>query len=152
MKDFSSLISEECSAAVLPFVCQYAYPPCDGNGNVKFITQEECINIRDEVCVSEWSFTMATEFGSLLPVCEMTDDNDNISLTEKEVNISGSLKKCHYQFKEFCGVCLPLCATFSQYTDQVRINEDIVIIISGILAVLGGVVVVTVAVIRRKEM
>ena len=95
---------------------------------------------------------MATEFGSLLPICEVIDVNDSISLTENEVNTSGSLKKCHYQFKEFCGVCLPLCATFSQYTDQVRINEDIIIIISSILSVLGGVVVLTVAAIRRKEM
>ena len=49
-------------------------------------------------------------------------------------------------------MCLPLCATFSQYTDQVRISEDIIIITSGILAVIGGVSMVTVAVIRRKEM
>jgi len=30
---FSSLVSEECSAAVMPFICQYVYPPCDDNGS-----------------------------------------------------------------------------------------------------------------------
>ena len=138
----------------MPFLCQYVYPPCDGNGNAKFITQEQCINIRDEVCISEWRFAMATDLGSLLPVCEAIDFNNvnSINLIEKEDNISASLTKCHHQFKEFCGVCLPLCATFSQYTDQVRIHEDIIIVTSGILAVIGGVIVLTVAAIRRREM
>ena len=148
LEDFSSLISEECSVVVMPFVCQYVYPPCDGNGNAKFITQEECINIRDEVCVPEWRFAMAMNLGSLLPVCEV-NINNSISLIEEEVV---TISKCHYQFKEFCGVCLPLCATFSQYTDRVRINEDIVLITSIILTVIGGIVVLTVAAIRRKKM
>ena len=152
LEGFSSLISKECSVTIMPFLCQYVYPPCDGNGNAKFITQEQCIYIRDEVCFSEWRFAMATDLGSLLPVCEAIDFNNRTSSLEKQDNASASLIKCHNQFKEFCGVCLPLCATFSQYTDQVRISEDIIIITSGIIAVIGGVSMVIVATIRRKEM
>ena len=154
LEEFSALISKECLAAVIPFLCQYVYPPCDDNGNAKFITQEQCINIRDEVCISEWRFAMASDLGSLLPVCEAIEFNsiDSSSLIETEDNISTSRIKCHHQFKEFCGVCLPLCATFSQYADQVRISEDIIIISSGILAVIGGIIMLIVAAIRRKEM
>ena len=154
LEEFSALISKECSIAVIPFICQYVYPPCDDNGNVKFITQEQCINIRDEVCISEWQFAVASDLGSLLPVCEAIEFNsiNSISLIDQENNISTSRIKCHHQFKEFCGVCLPLCATFSQYTDQVRKNEDIIIITSGILAVIGGIIMIIVAVIRRKKM
>ena len=92
---------------------------------------------------------MATRLGSFLPTCEAMDgSNDNIDL---EANTSESLK-CHYQFKEFCGICLPLCATFSQYTAQVRKTEDAIIVTSSILAIIGGVVVFIFAIIRRKEM
>ena len=151
--DLSDLISNECLVAVIPFICQYVYPPCDGSGNAKLITQEQCINIRDEVCISEWRLAMATRLGSFLPICEEIDaDSNNISqIKEEEVNISEPLN-CHYQFKDFCGVCLPLCATFSQYTAEVRIREDIVIIASTILAIIGGVIVLTFAAIKRKEM
>ena len=153
LEDLSNLISNECLVAVIPFICQYVYPPCDGSGNAKLITQEQCINIRDEVCISEWRLAMATRLGSFLPICEEIDaDSNNISeIKEEEVHTSEPLN-CHDQFKDFCGVCLPLCATFSQYTAEVRIREDIVIITSTILAIIGGMIVLTFAAIKRKEM
>ena len=152
LESFPSLVSEKCLAAVMPFLCQYVYPPCDDNGTTKFISQKQCNTICYEVCESEWRFAMATNFGSLLPVCEAFDINNNFSLNTKDsVNISEPLM-CHYQFKEFCGVCLPLCATFSQYTDQIRMSEDIVIIIASVLAITGGIIVFFAAVVRRKEM
>ena len=138
LEDMSYLINEECLAAVTPFLCQYVYPPCDSNGGAKLITQEECSYIRDETCSLEWKFAMATELRSYLPICE-------------EENITETVK-CHHQFKEYCGVCLPLCGKFSQYTDQVRIGEDIVIICSSILGAIGALIMFTVAGIRRKEM
>ena len=149
LEDYSSLISDECLVAVIPFICQYVYPPCDGNGTANFITQDQCISVRDEVCVSEWRFLMAARVGSLLPICETIGSDNNNNSQSNEVS---EPLKCHYQFKEFCGVCLPLCGTFSQYTAGVRISEDIVIITSSILAIIGGVIVLTVAAIKRKEM
>ena len=140
-----ALFSKECLFTIIPFLCQYLYPPCDVNGNVKFITQQQCINIRDEVCASEWRYVMAAKIRSILPICEAIDGKS------KEVNISESLI-CHYQFKEYCGLCLPLCGTFSQYSDQVRITEDIIIVTSSVLAIIGGIVVFIFAAIRRKTM
>ena len=135
---FSSEINKECLAAVTPFLCQYVYPPCDGNGNARLITQEECIYIRDQVCTLEWKIVMGTQFRSYLPMCEEEKIPETV--------------KCHHQFKEYCGVCLPLCGKFSQYTDRVRISEDIVIICSSIIGAIGAVIMFTAAVIRRKEM
>lgn len=88
---------------------------------------------------------MAAKIRSILPICEAIDGKS------KEVNISESLI-CHYQFKEYCGLCLPLCGTFSQYSDQVRITEDIIIVTSSVLAIIGGIVVFIFAAIRRKTM
>ena len=106
LQSYSSVISEECSAAVLPFLCQYVYPPCDGNGSTQFITQEQCINIRDDLCEAEWRIAMTIEHGNLLPVCETFGTGSVTTVNNTEP------LRCHYQFKEFCGVCLPLCGIF----------------------------------------
>ena len=150
LESLSGIISEECSAAVMPFLCQYAYPPCDGNDSTQFITQTQCINIRDEVCEREWRLAMSTEQGSLLPVCE-TFGTDN-EFTSSEVESDTEPLRCHYQFKEFCGLCLPLCGTFSQYRVGVRFAERAVIILAAVLALIGAIVVFTAAWIRRSEM
>ena len=134
----------------MPFLCQYAYPPCDGNGSVQFITQEQCVNIRNNVCKTEWRIAMTIEQGNLLPVCE-TFGTDNKSSPVTIENDTEPLI-CHYQFKEFCGVCLPLCGTFSQYPDQVRIGEKALLILAAISALIGGAVVLIAAVIRRSVM
>ena len=70
-------VSEECSSVLTTFVCQYAYPPCDGNDSPLLLTQEQCVNIRDDVCVNEWRFAMATESGPLdiVNICEMAYAN-----------------------------------------------------------------------------
>ena len=148
LERFSGIVSDECSAVVMPFLCQYAYPPCDGNGSAQFITQEQCINIRDEVCKTEWRFAMTTEQGNLLPVCETFGANNQSSSIRNELNITEPLK-CHYQFKEFCGLCLPLCGTFSQYPDQVRFGGRAVIILAAVLGLTGGFVILIAAVIKR---
>ena len=148
LKDYSNLVSKECLSVAVPFLCQHYFPPCDSNGNVQFITQQQCINIREEVCLSEWRLVMATELGSLLPVCEAVGVSDNS--TEKMSRLIPP--KCHYQFKEFCGVCLPLCGMFSQYPDQIKLIEKTVIIIAAVMALIGGILVFIASTIRRKEM
>ena len=148
LESFPDLVSKECLAVVMPFLCQYVYPPCDGNGSTQFITKEQCVSIRDGVCKLEWNFAKATKYGSLLPTCEAFDTNQNFKSVS---NISEALK-CHYQFKEFCGVCLPLCGEFSQYSTQVKLSERILIIIAAVLAVIGGIIVFIAAAVRRQEM
>ena len=150
LESVSAVVSEECSAVVKPFLCQYVYPPCDGNGSVQFITQEQCVNIRDDMCETEWRIAMSTEQGNLLPVCE-TFGTDNKSSSITNINDTEPLR-CHYQFKEYCGLCLPLCGKFSQYPDQVKFGERAVIILAAILTLIGGFAVVTATVTRRLEM
>ena len=151
LQGFSGLVSEECSAAVMPFICQYAYPPCDGDGSPLLITQEQCVNIRDEVCANEWRIAMATDQGSLLPVCEAFDNDEDVSSSVTASNASETLR-CHYQFREYCGICLPLCGAFSQYPDHVKIAEKSVIILSAVLALIGGIVVIIASIRRRNTM
>ena len=91
---------------------------------------------------------MATEEGNLLPVCETLGTDNESSL----VTIIKEPLKCHYQFKEFCGVCLPLCGTFSQYSKQVKFGERAVIILAAVLTLVSGFVILIAAVMRPAEM
>ena len=147
----SGLASEECSTAAVPFMCQYVYPPCNGDGNPLFITQEQCVNIRDDVCANEWMLVMNTELRSLLPVCEEFREDNNSSSVGTIRNVSEPLK-CHYQFDEYCGVCLPLCGKFSQYRVQTKLATRILIIFSAVLEFIGGNIFLIASIIRRKEM
>ena len=146
LESFSAIVSKECLDTVMPFLCQYVYPPCSDNGSAQFITQEQCTNIRDDVCKTEWKIAMTTEQGNLLPVCE-TFGTDNQS---SSINNTKPLR-CHYQFKEFCGLCLPLCGTFSQYPDQVKFGERAVLILAAVIALTGGFLIFIAAVIKRLE-
>ena len=145
-----TLVSDECSSVLATFICQYAYPPCDGNGSPLLITQEQCVNIRDDVCANEWRIVMATEEGSLLPVCEAFEsESDSSSVVTR--NISEPLR-CHHHFREYCGICLPLCRTFSQYSDE-DIKFGAITLASYItLSLSGAIILLIAAIVKRKSM
>ena len=144
--------SMQCRDAVLPFLCQYIFPPCDvNNGNVDFVSRTQCINIRDAVCSFEWNVVINTPSAALLPNCENFDDNDD-DVDNNTLPIAPQSLQCHYQFKEFCGLCLPLCDRFSQYRVQVKFQEKYVLIFSGIAAVIGGILLFIASIFRRKAM
>jgi len=144
----TSFISEQCSEAVLPFLCQYLHPPCDSNGSVNLISREQCSNIRDVVCADEWRLVMAAS-SSLLPVCEHFSDVDNITDDNTTQIISRPLQ-CHYQYKEYCGLCLPLCGEFSQYKASTKLKERAVLIFAGASTFIGGILMFIAAIVRRK--
>ena len=143
LRSFSDLISEECSNVVHPFVCQYAYPPCDGNGSALLITKEQCVNVQNEVCDQEWRYVMNTEYGSMLPDCEEIGDDSGLSNQTEPL-------KCHHHFKERCGLCLPVCGEYSPASDETNHAENIALLICGILGLFGGVIMFSFAIKRRK--
>ena len=87
LESFSAIVSKECLDTVMPFLCQYVYPSCDGNGSAQFITQKQCINIRDDLCEIEWRIAMTTEHGNLLPVCETFGNDNESSSINNELNM-----------------------------------------------------------------
>ena len=148
----SGFVSAQCAEVVLPFLCQYLHPPCDGNGSVNLISQEQCSEIRDVLCANEWRLVMATSSSSsLLPVCEHFSDVDNIT-DNNTTQITPQPLRCHYQFKEYCGLCLPLCGKFSQHRVETKFQKKAIFIFSGILAFIGGLLVFIAAIIRWKSL
>ena len=139
-----------CQDAALPFLCQYIFPPCNvSSGDVNYISQAECINVRDAVCSFEWNYVMNTPSASLLPNCENFDDNDG---SQNNSLIVPQSLQCHYQFKEYCGMCLPLCGKFSQYREQTKFKQRSMIIFSGVAAFIGGILVFIASICRWRAM
>ena len=161
LNQYSAVIRKQCHDAVIPFLCQYAFPPCDvSSGNVSVISKTQCTNIRDVLCSVEWN--LATKISSsaaiLLPNCENfhhhhDDDDNNIPIvpTDHELIEPQSLQ-CHYQFKEFCGLCLPLCGKFSQYRVETKFQQRSILIFAGTMAFIGGILVFIASAYRRKAM
>ena len=142
--------SKPCQDAALPFLCQYIFPPCNvSSGDVNYISQAECINVRD-VCSFEWNVVMSTSSALLLPNCENFDDSDYGS-QDSSLVVPQSLQ-CHYQFKEYCGLCLPLCGKFSQYRVQTKFRQRSMLIFSGVAAFVGGILVFIASIYRWRAM
>ena len=149
IRDYIPLASQKCRDNILPFVCQYIYPPCDitSNDTGNFISQTECNNIRDTVCSFEWNAVKNVPLmRNLLPSCE-SFDNDNNALISKPQSL-----QCHNQFKEFCGLCLPLCREFSQYEDESEFKQKIMRIFAAAVAFIGGLLVFIVSVYKWRKM
>ena len=155
LNQYSSVIRKQCRDAVMPFLCQYAFPPCDSSsGNISVISKTQCANIRDVLCSVEWNLAIkiSSSAAILLPNCENFHDNDDIlPIAPTELTEPQSLQ-CHYQFKEFCGLCLPLCGKFSQYRVETKFQQRSILIFAGTMAFIGGILVFIVSAYRRKVM
>ena len=63
------LASAACAAEVKPFLCLYFFGLCDSETGASYQpTASQCKNLRDDVCMTEWS--LASQFGLPLPDCD----------------------------------------------------------------------------------
>ena len=149
LNQYSDFINEQCSDVVLPFLCQYAFPPCNvSSGNASYISKTQCTNIRDALCSVEWNLAMQIS-SSLLPNCQNFNDGDKNNTI---LPIAPQPLQCHYQFKEFCGVCLPLCGKFSQFKTDVKFRARAFQIFGATTAFIGGILLFIISVYKRKSM
>ena len=59
-----------CKDAAVPFMCQYVFPLCDSTtGQLYLPTQQECLQISQQVCSIEW-FLAKSLLSDYLPDCE----------------------------------------------------------------------------------
>ena len=146
VNQYSGLLRKQCLDILMPFLCQYIFPSCEISGsNVHIISKTQCMNIRDVLCSFEWNVAMKTSPGAaLLPECEIFNDDNN--------TIPPNSLQCHYQFKEYCGLCLPLCGKFSQYRVKTKLQEKSMHIFSSATCFIGGILVFITSVYRRKAM
>ena len=66
--------SQQCSEAIMPFLCLYTFNLCDSNNTLHTILRQDCLDIRDDICAREWSQGVTFLGDGVLPVCEDLPD------------------------------------------------------------------------------
>lgn len=144
----SRLTSAECKDKFLSFLCADYIVPCDlDNPSAMAIrpTASECKEIRDDICFAEWKLLELSMYGSLLPNCSDFDDDDDMDFRPDQV--------CNDQFKLYCdSLCLPLCKEFSQNSEGLTLLQDILFIFAAVSSLIGGTIVIIIAIYRRNSM
>ena len=88
--------SQQCQEAITPFLCIFIFNLCDSSNTLHTNQREDCLHIRDNVCVSEWRQARQFLGGGVLPVCEdLPDITEDCLLTG--IAIRGGL--LHYYQK-----------------------------------------------------
>lgn len=146
LKQHQNILSTKCdiTETILPFLCQYVFPPCNSNNisSAQLISRVQCKNIRDVMCNTEWRLLPLVSSSSVLPNCESFVDSDfDIEYSNNSQADTTQHIQCHYQFKQFCGVCLPLCGKFSQYKVKTKLQTRAILIFSGASAFIGAILV-----------
>ena len=75
--------SQQCLEAIIPFLCISIFNLCDSSNTLHTALREDCLYIRDDVCVSEWSTAVELLGADVLPVCEELPDNITVECTGK---------------------------------------------------------------------
>ena len=66
--------SQQCSEAIMPFLCLSIFSLCDSSNTLHTILRQDCLDIRDGVCNSLWSQAVAFLGDGVLPICEDLPD------------------------------------------------------------------------------
>ena len=66
--------SEECFEAIIPFLCLALFPLCDSDNNLRTILREDCLSLRDDICVEIWRGATQILGPGVLPICEELPD------------------------------------------------------------------------------
>ena len=67
-------LSQQCSEAIMPFLCLSIFSLCDSSNTLHTILRQDCLDIRDGVCDSLWSQAVGFLGDGVLPVCEDLPD------------------------------------------------------------------------------
>ena len=96
--------SQQCKEAMIPFICISIFNLCDSINTLHTAPREDCLYIRDDVCVSEWSTAVEFLGADVLPVCEELPDDITLECTGK------------WNFSLHRVLVLKLEVEFTQYT------------------------------------
>ena len=75
--------SEECLAAIVPFLCLALFPLCGPDRNIYTIAREDCLSLRNEICVDTWRTAVQILGPGVLPICEELPDVSNECIISK---------------------------------------------------------------------
>ena len=66
--------SQECVAAIKPFMCLYLFGSCDYQNQLRQVSRSDCVELRDELCPDQWKAAIMLRGEGALPDCSMFED------------------------------------------------------------------------------
>ena len=72
--------SEECQAAIVPFLCFYSFGLCDSSNQPHLPSIEDCVRIGNQTCAAEFRTAISLVGRENLPQCETLPTTSVISL------------------------------------------------------------------------
>ena len=125
--------SQACANDTRSFFCNATYRSCE---DVTLIpSREECRTLQDGVCSDQWA--------QLQNISSLSD-----------CNLLPPKRSCPSQFRLLDnGDCIPLCTEFSQNREGATILVSVVTgVISNLVNIIGGIIVIIIALFRRNTM
>ena len=139
------LHNDQCVEDGLEFFCNAIDFLCDGSTNNSLSLSEECIQIRDSKCATEWR--IVENFVNItLPNC-----SNFVEGASSTVSATPQLP-CPDNFGVFCGLCLPICGEISLFSDGVLTAYKVWLIIMLAISLTGGVITFIASVVKRATM
>ena len=130
-----------CVADALPFFCAAIDSLCVDNTSLPSL-HEECIQVRDNKCSSEWRVA-ENLFSTSLPNCSSFGTTVTFS--------SAPIQTCPDMFEVFCGsLCLPSCQRISLFRMDVAYRVWFTILY--VVNLIGAVITVIASIVYRQKM
>ena len=124
-----------CAEDTLSFFCNATLLLCSNNNSSVDLT-EECKEVRDNECASEWRI-VENFYNRPVPDCSSFIEDGNLTFSK-----APSLP-CPNGFDHFCGsTCLPVCAGDNLYSGGNTVLRSIYIVVAilGVIGVIAGAV------------
>ena len=137
--------NSRCSEDALPFFCTAIKSVCVDNINSPSLS-EECIDVRDNKCSSEWRIA-ENLFNILLPSCLSFKNRTNVTFS------SAPIQPCPDISEVFCGsLCLPSCHEMAVFKDGVYTAFRVWFIVLYFVSLIGGVITIIASIVYREKM
>jgi len=136
----------QCGSDALSFFCNATILLCGGDSSSVDLT-EECKEVRDKKCASEWRIVENFFKISLLDCISFTKSGNTTFR-------SAPILPCASQFDHFCGsTCAPVCGEYSVLTeDTSTFYFRFVVSTLGVICFIGGVITLIACYYNRQKM
>ena len=137
--------NNRCSEDSLLFLCTAINSLCIDNSSLPPL-YEECIQVRDNKCSSEWR-TAKNLFRISVPSCDSFKDDNNLTFS------SAPIQTCPDAFGVFCdSLCLPLCQEITLFNDEIDLLYRIWFTTLYAINLIGGVITMIAIISYRQKM
>ena len=137
--------ASQCGSDALSFFCNATLLVCNDNSYLVDLT-EECKEVRDNKCASEWRI-VENFLNKSIPGCTSFSKDANLTFT------SAPRLPCTNQFDHFCGsTCAPVCGEYSFRTEDTSTSYiRFMLATCGAIGLIGGIITLIACYYKREK-